>query len=107
MKILNQLFRRNSIINKIKNIQFFIVILLLLKIFINLFSLEFIEMNDLFSVLVGSNIFLLSFLLTGVLTDFKEAEKIPSNLATKIHSLYLEINAIKYKFITHKVLKIL
>ena len=52
-------------------------------------------MNDLFSILVGSNIFLLSFLLTGVLTDFKEAEKIPSNLATKIHSLYLEINANK------------
>jgi len=95
LKILNQLFRRNSIINKIKNIQFFIVILLLLKIFINLFSLEFIEMNDLFSVLVGSNIFLLSFLLTGVLSDFKEAEKIPSNLATIIHSLYLEIKAIK------------
>ena len=95
MKILNLIFRRNLIINKIKDIQFFIIIFLFFKILINLFSLEFIQMNDLFSILVGSNIFLLSFLLTGVLTDFKEAEKIPPDLATKIHSLYLEINAIK------------
>jgi len=34
------------------------------------------------------------FLLSGVLTDFKESEKIPGELATSFTSLVLEIQAI-------------
>lgn len=44
--------------------------------------------------LVGATIFLLGFLLSGVLADFKESEKIPVELATSFESLSLEIQAI-------------
>ncbi len=45
--------------------------------------------------MVASTVFLLSFLLTGVLQDFKESEKIPGELATSLQSLTLEIWAIQ------------
>ena len=40
-------------------------------------GLERISVNQLFSAMVASTVFLLGFLLNGVLTDFKESEKIP------------------------------
>lgn len=45
--------------------------------------------------MVASTIFLLGFLLNGVLTDFKESEKIPAELATSLQTLNLEIQAIQ------------
>ncbi|MCT0216264.1 hypothetical protein KQ298_08000 [Synechococcus sp. CS-1330] len=45
--------------------------------------------------MVASTIFLLGFLLNGVLTDFKESEKIPAELATSLQTLNLEIRAIQ------------
>ena len=57
-------------------------------------GLERISVNQLFSAMVASTVFLLGFLLSGVLTDFKESEKIPGELATSLHTLKLEIQAI-------------
>jgi hypothetical protein len=50
--------------------------------------------NALFSALVASTVFLLGFLPNGVLTDFKESEKIPGEIATALETLSLEIGAI-------------
>ena len=55
---------------------------------------ERLSANALFSALVASTVFLLGFLLNGVLTDFKESEKIPGEFATALESLNLEIRAI-------------
>jgi predicted membrane chloride channel (bestrophin family) len=55
---------------------------------------ERISANALFSSLVASTVFLLGFLLNGVLADFKESEKIPGELATALESLDLEVRAI-------------
>ena len=55
---------------------------------------ERISANALFSALVASTVFLLGFLLNGVLADFKESEKIPGEFATALESLDLEVRAI-------------
>lgn len=52
------------------------------------FDFEIMELNALFTSLVAGTIFLIGFLLAGVLSDFKESEKIPSELAASLKSLY-------------------
>ena len=44
-------------------------------------------MNPLFSGIVAANVFLMVFLLTGVLGDYKESERLPGELATSIESI--------------------
>lgn len=45
------------------------------------------ELNALFTSLVAGTIFLIGFLITGVLSDYKESEKIPSDLSASLKSL--------------------
>lgn len=46
------------------------------------------ELNALFTSLVAGTIFLIGFLISGLLTDYKESEKIPSELSATIKSLF-------------------
>ena len=55
---------------------------------------EWIRPNPLVTSLVASTVFLLGFLLNGVLGDFKESEKLPGEMATNLETLGLEIQAI-------------
>jgi hypothetical protein len=55
---------------------------------------EFISINPLFSALVASTVFLLGFLLNGVLADFKESEKLPSEVASCLMLIAREIRAV-------------
>jgi len=66
----------------------------LVKITGHVIGVERISLNPLFSSMVASTVFLLGFLLNGVLTDFKESEKSPAEIATALQSLNLEIQAI-------------
>jgi uncharacterized membrane protein YtjA (UPF0391 family) len=72
-----------------------VIVLCGIKIAVHLLGLERISVNQLFSAMVASTVFLLGFLLSGVLTDFKESEKIPGELATSLQTLNLEIQAIQ------------
>ena len=72
-----------------------VLVLCGVKIGVHFFGLERLSVNQLFSAMVASTIFLLGFLLNGVLTDFKESEKIPAELATSLQTLNLEIQAIQ------------
>jgi hypothetical protein len=51
-------------------------------------------MSPLFSSLVAATVFLLGFLLNGVLSDYKESEKLPGELSTALYLLAKEIKAI-------------
>ena len=66
----------------------------LIKILVHSLGLERFGVNPLFSAMVASTVFLISFLLSGVLTDFKESEKIPGQIASSLEILDLEIKAI-------------
>ncbi len=48
---------------------------------------EVLELNALFTSLIAGTIFLIGFLISGVLSDYKESEKIPSELAASLKNL--------------------
>ena len=79
---------------KIRRVACMVALLCGIKIAFHLLGLERIQVNQLFSALVASTVFLLGFLLSGVLTDFKESEKIPSEISTSLETLFLEIKAV-------------
>lgn len=51
------------------------------------YHFEFFEMNAIFTSLVAGTIFLIGFLISGVLSDYKESEKLPSELAASLRTL--------------------
>lgn len=59
-----------------------------LKFLFHNFGLEVMELNALFTSLVAGVIFLIGFLISGVLSDYKESEKLPSELSASIKTLY-------------------
>jgi hypothetical protein len=65
-----------------------LIIVGILKFFSHKLGYEFMELNALFTSLVGGTIFLIGFLISGVLSDYKESEKIPSELSASIKTLY-------------------
>ena len=59
----------------------------ILKFLSHRFGFEVMELNALFTSLVASTIFLIGFLISGVLSDYKESEKIPSELSASMKAL--------------------
>ena len=86
---------RSRRLRKIRGVFLQVLVLCGIKVAVHVLGLERISVNQLFSAMVASTVFLLGFLLNGVLTDFKESEKIPGELATSLQSLKLEIQAIQ------------
>ena len=66
----------------------------LLKSLGNKLGLDVLEMSPLFSALVAASVFLLGFLLNGVLSDYKESEKLPGELASALYLLATEVKAV-------------
>ena len=66
----------------------------LLRSLINKLGLDILEVSPLFSSLVAATVFLLGFLLNGVLSDYKESEKLPGELSTALYILAKEIKAV-------------
>jgi hypothetical protein len=64
------------------------------KIVISELGAEDIELNPLYTGLVAGNIFLLGFLLAGTLSDYKESEKLPVELAASLDSIADELRII-------------
>src|SRR5262245_36693863 len=56
---------------------------------------EVISINPLFSGVVAANVFLMGFLLSGVLADFKESERLPGELAVSLENLAQEVRGIR------------
>lgn len=59
-----------------------------LKFLSHKLGFEVMELNALFTTLVAGTIFLIGFLISGVLSDYKESEKIPSELSASLQSLF-------------------
>ncbi|MCX9082083.1 MAG: hypothetical protein OIN83_07785 [Candidatus Methanoperedens sp.] len=64
-----------------------VILIIFLKLLAHQFNLEFLTLNPLFTGIVTANIFLLGFLIAGVLSDYKESEKLPGELATSIETI--------------------
>lgn len=65
----------------------FIVVIILFKLAIHFLGYEFLTLNSLFTAIVSANIFLIGFLISGVLVDYKESEKIPGELSSNIETM--------------------
>lgn len=65
-----------------------VVLIAILKYFSHRFGFEVMELNALFTSLVAGTIFLIGFLISGVLSDYKESEKIPSEISACIKTLF-------------------
>jgi len=89
-----QIHRRWSLL--LKTIPF-ILMILLAKYLIYLLGYEFLQFSALFTAIISANIFLISFLISGVLSDYKESEKIPSDMASAVISLSDEAMIIMQK----------
>lgn len=77
-------FRKKNIL--LKTLPFVIGIVVL-KYVAHMLGFEFMELNALFTSFVAANVFLLGFLMAGVLTDFKESEKLPGELSVSLESI--------------------
>lgn len=64
-----------------------VILVAILKFLAHNFGFEVMELNALFTSLVAGTIFLIGFLISGVLSDYKESEKIPSELAASLKTL--------------------
>ncbi|MCC7454728.1 MAG: hypothetical protein IT222_11210 [Crocinitomix sp.] len=108
-----KLTRKWSIAIKIAPI---LVLIGVVKFFVHIYEFEIMELNALFSSLIGGTIFLIGFLISGVLSDYKESEKIPSEMTGSMKTLYddtytiyktknsataLEFIAYQKKFVDH------
>lgn len=60
------------------------------KVAVHFLGWEVITINPLFSGIVAANIFLMGFLLSGVLADYKESERLPGELAASLQNLAQE-----------------
>ena len=80
-----KIWRKWSIAFKVTPV---VVLVALLKFLAHKFGFEVMELNALFTSLVAGTIFLLGFLISGVLSDYKESERIPSELAASMRTLF-------------------
>jgi hypothetical protein len=62
----------------------FLGVIVILKFAIHYWGLEFLTLNALFTAIISANIFLIGFLISGVLVDYKESERLPGELAVSL-----------------------
>ena len=67
-----------------------------LKLGAHLLGWEILTLNPLFSGIIAANVFLIGFLISGVLTDYKESEKLPGELAASLETI-IDESSIIYK----------
>lgn len=72
-------------------VMLYVTAIILLKLVIHYVGWEVITLNAIFSGLIGANVFLMGFLLSGVLADYKESEKIPGELAATLATIADEL----------------
>jgi len=77
-------YRRNPIL---RNALITVLIVVLIKLGAHFLGWEILSLNPLFSGIVAANVFIMGFLLSGVLTDYKESEKLPGELAATLETL--------------------
>jgi predicted membrane chloride channel (bestrophin family) len=72
-----------------------VFVILCAKLVVHFLGWEVISINPLFSGIIAANVFLMGFLLNGVLSDFKESERLPGELSACLENLAQEVSAIR------------
>ena len=72
-----------------------VVVMVLGKFVVHAFAWEAISLNALFTGIIAANVFLMGFLLSGVLSDYKEAEKMPGEVSACLENMCQEVLAMR------------
>lgn len=83
-----------------------VILLILIKYLIHFFKWEFLEINTLTGSAIAGATFICGFLLSGLITDYKEAEKIPSELRASLENIFEEGQLFKKGKTTFKILRL-
>lgn len=85
MKYISRFFKNSNI-----KIATTILVLLLIgvKLLINQFGLEFFTVSRLLTSVISGGTFILGFLLAGVFSDYKEADKMPAEIRTALENIW-------------------
>ena len=84
---MNEFMKKWGLLGKVFGI---VIALLILRFIIDYFGYDVIALNTLTTAFIGAVIFTIAIIFTGTLTDYKESEKIPSELAASLRSLYMD-----------------
>ncbi|CAG0995602.1 hypothetical protein ANRL3_03098 [Anaerolineae bacterium] len=76
------------------SIQPVVILVVVVKLAFMWLKLEVWTMNPLLSGLIAANVFLLGFLISGVLLDYKESERLPGDLAASLASIFDEVSTL-------------
>jgi hypothetical protein len=74
-----------------------LAVFVVIKWLVHFYQLEYLELNALFTSLIAATVFLIGFLISGVLSDYKESEKIPGEIASCLDTLSDDALSIHYK----------
>lgn len=67
-----------------------VALLIVAKFLIHSWGMEFFSINALFSSAIAGAIFIIGFLLAGIIADYKEAEKIPAEMRSSLENIWEE-----------------
>lgn len=73
----------------------FVALVVAAKSAAHYFGVEVLSLSSLFGAVISANVFLIGFLISGVLSDYKESEKLPGELACSFEVLADECAIIK------------
>jgi hypothetical protein len=63
---------------------------IIVKFAVHAAGIEFLSLNALFTGIVSADVFLMGFLISGVLSDYKESERIPTEMSASLEALHDE-----------------
>jgi hypothetical protein len=70
-------------------------VLLVVRLVFDYLNLDVLSVTSLITAFIGAAIFTIAIILAGTLTDYKESEKIPGDIATSIRTFYSDIDPIR------------
>ena len=69
-------------------VLFFAFVVTAIKYITIVYGFEPVQFSAILGSMISADIFLLGFMLTGVLTDYKEAERIPDEIAVSVEAIF-------------------
>jgi amino acid transporter len=93
------MLRRAFLRSKVAGRTLLIVIgIIVVKLVIAAFSLEFISISPLFTSVVAGGVFVLGLLVAGTLTDYKEADRVPAEITAVMTNIHDDCSAFAKQF---------
>jgi hypothetical protein len=69
--------------------------LLIVRLIFDYLNFDILSVTSLITAFIGGAIFTIAIIFAGTLTDYKESEKIPSEIATSIRSFYSDLDLVR------------